>query len=260
MQQGPAIAALLAAGALGVLPSVARAAGSDVVQVRGHTFRGTVIENRPNVLVTIRLDDGTEITAPWSEVVAIDQRGSGPRPPPATSGPAPEPEPASPGTPRQWYGWQTLLVDAASLALLVAGAESRSSAVLGVSGLTYALGPSVVHVAHGQGAKGIADVLLRVGVPVAFAAAGGLIGAATASPNRNTEEEEVLPWLGGAAVGLAIGLVTAVSIDAALLAWEPGKASSPSTGAPPLTLTPRLAVTGDAEHGHGGWMGVGGAF
>lgn len=258
MQRGPPIAALVTAVALGVLPSVAQAAGSDVVQVRGHTFRGTVVENRPNVLVTIRLDDGTEITAPWSEVVAVDRRGSEPPAPPTTA-PEPAPEPTAPEPPRHWYGWQTLLLDTASFALLVAAAQSHSSGVLDVSGLTYALGPSVVHMAHGQGAKAVADVLLRLGAPVACAVAGGVIGAAMATPDPNTKGEEVLPWLGGAVVGLVVGVVAAVSIDAAALAWEPGKAPSPSTGSP-LTLTPRLAVTGDAEHGHGAWMGVAGSF
>jgi hypothetical protein len=288
MRRSVVMGALLAA-ALGGLSTAARASGSDVVQIRGRTFRGTIVENRPHVLVTIRLDDGSQITAPWSEVVAIDQR-SEPSSAATPSAAAPEtappettppkttpprttpprtpvpdttlPETTPPESPRHWYGWQTLLVDAGSLALLVAGAEAQSSVVGGLAGMSYAAGPSFVHLAHGRGVQAIGDVLIRVGVPVAFAVAGGLIAVDTSSPNESSEEAGLPNWLGGAALGLVIGVVTAVAIDAAALAWEPRTHASPSAGGGSVhvTLMPRLTFSGDAERGRTGWIGLGGSF
>src|SRR5579871_4651281 len=100
-----ALLVVLAASA----PAAARAGGPDVVQVGGGSFRGTIVETRPGVHVRLRLDDGSEVTVPWSEVVAID--GSAP-PRVRTTPPPSPPAPSTEGTER-WYGWQTLAADGA---------------------------------------------------------------------------------------------------------------------------------------------------
>jgi hypothetical protein len=171
-------------------------------------------------------------------------------------------ETTPPETSPHWYGWQTLLVDAGSLALLAAGVKAQSTTVGDLAGVSYVVGPPVVHVAHGRVGPGIGDAFLRLGVPVAFAVVGGLIAADTASQDRSSEDAGLPVWLGGAAIGLVIGVVAAVALDAAALAWEPGTHSSPSTrgGSAHVTLMPRLTFTGDAEHGRTGWMGIGGSF
>jgi hypothetical protein len=171
-------------------------------------------------------------------------------------------ESTPPATSSHWYGWQTLLVDAGSLALLVAGLEAQSSAVGDLAGVSYALGPPVVHVAHDRVGPAIGDLFLRLGAPVVFAVAGGLVAADTASPNRSSNDAGLPVWLGGAATGLVIGVVTAVAIDAAALAWEPGTRASASTEGRSVhvSLMPRVTFSGDAEHGRTGWMGMGGSF
>lgn len=246
MRPSIAASALLGSALLG-MPSVAHASGSDVVQVKGRTFRGTVVETRPGVLVRLRLDDGTEVTAPWSEVVTID----GEPLPPATAA-KPGPKPAVTELPRHWYGWQTLLVDAGSLALMP---------LAGVGIVTYAVGPSIVHAAHGRAGPALGSILLRTSMPLLLAVFGVALADATPS-NRPSNGIAVGPIFGGL-TGLVMGVLAAMAIDDAVLAWEPGKVSSPATGsaAPPsVMVVPKITLTGDAEHGHAGWVGIGGSF
>ncbi len=229
------------------MPSVAHASGSDVIQVRGRAFRGTVVETRPGVLVRIRLDDGAEVTAPWSEVVTID----GEPLPPATAA-KPGPKPAVTELPRHWYGWQTLLVDAGSLVLMP----------VGVGIVTYAVGPSIVHAAHGRAGPAIGSILLRTSMPLLLAVFGVALGDSTTPRNQTGDGIAVEPILGGI-TGLVIGVLGAMAIDDAVLAWEPGKAPTPAAGtaaSPSVMLVPKITLTGDAEHGHAGWVGIGGSF
>jgi hypothetical protein len=60
-----------------------------------------------------------------------------------------------------------------------------------------------------------------------------------------------------------MGVLGAMAIDDAVLAWEPGKVPSPATGSaasPSVMVVPKITLTGDAEHGHAGWVGIGGSF
>ncbi|HEY3818191.1 MAG TPA: hypothetical protein VGL81_13520 [Polyangiaceae bacterium] len=239
--------AVLVAGALGSAPSLARA--DDVVRVTGHTFHGTVVEARPRVLVRIRLADGAEMTVPWSEVLAIEHADGTPLP---LAAPPRATEPAGADLPRHWYGWQILLVDGGSLALLPLG---------GAGLVTYAVGPAVVHAAHGRAAPAIGSVLLRVGLPLVLGLAGLWVGTVATRPDQNSNDIATGPIFGGA-LGLLAGFIGAMVVDDAVLAWEPVKpspASKPGAAAP-IRLVPRLALAGDAEHGRGGWMGLAVAF
>jgi hypothetical protein len=245
MRPSIAATALLGCALLG-MASVAHASGSDVVQVKGRTFRGTVVATRPGVLVRIRLDDGTEVTAPWSEVVTID----GEPLPPATA-PKPGPKPAT-ELPRHWYGWQTLLVDAGSLALMP---------LAGAGIVTYAVGPAIVHAAHGRAGPALASILLRTSMPLLL----GVFGVALADPAPSNPPSNGIaagPIFGGLA-GLVLGALGAMAIDDAVLAWEPGKVPTPATGSgasPGVMMVPKITLTGDAEHGRAGWVGIGGTF
>ena len=249
MRRATAVAALLAAG-LAAAPSIAHASGSDVVHVRGRTFRGTVVEIRSHVLVRLRLDDGTELTVPWSEVVAIDRSSSEPLPSTtaATSGLGP----AAPELPRHWYGWQTLLVDAGSVALMP---------LAGAGFVTYAVGPAIVHASHGRGGPALASLLLRISMPLVLAVIGVEIANATTPSNQNGDFSP--GPIVGAGYGLLVGVLGAMAIDDAVIAWEPGKPSTPATGSGAswsVAVVPRLTLTGDAEHGRAGWMGIVGSF
>lgn len=126
--------------------------------------------------------------------------------------PAPRPPAKS-----HWYGWQTLITDGASLALLTAAAGTKSGDATGslvaLSGLTYALGGPIVHWSHGNGLKGAASLGLRVGIPVVLAGLGYGLGT-LAYGNEN---------YGGAvfgALGFVLGFPAAIAIDAAAIARE----------------------------------------
>lgn len=251
MRKGLAVAALLAA-ALGASPSVAFAAGTDGVQVRGgRTFRGTVVEVRPRVLVRIRLDDGAEMTVPWTEVIAV--RGPDGEPLPSAVAADPGPKSETPDRPRHWYGWQTLLVDAGSVVLMP---------FAGVGFVTYAVGPPAVHAAHGRAGPALGSFLMRVSLPLALAGIGVALADAGARSDPDSNSIATGPIF-GALTGLIIGVMGSMAIDDAAIAWEPVKSSAPAVGSgasPGVAMAPWVTVTGDAEHRQVGWMGIVGSF
>ncbi len=149
----------------------------------------------------------------------------------------------------QWYGWQTLIVDGASLTSLVLGASldryagggsvARDSATwMGLLG--YEFGPGIVHFVHRNPGRGFASFGLRLGMPLA----GAFLGASLASGcNANLCEA------GGAGIGALLGMGGAMAIDAAVFAYDDAKRSSGRrVGFLPLvSVTPRQA-----------WVGIGG--
>jgi hypothetical protein len=249
MRRGAPAAVLLAA-ALAVVPSNAQASGVDAVEVTGRTFRGQLVEVRPHVLVRIRTSDTDEVTVPWSEIVAIHRADGEPVLPamPAASGTG---SPVA-DVPRHWYGWQSLLVDAGSLVLMPLG---------GAGLVTYAAGPPIVHAAHGRGGPALASILLRVGLPLVLGAVGLGIGAA-ASPSNQSNEGPALGPVVGALAGLGVGVLGAMAIDDAVIAWEPARAAhaARSGAASGLAVVPWLTLGGDVEHSHAGWLGIVGVF
>lgn len=114
--------------------------------------------------------------------------------------------------PRRWYGSQTLAVDATSIGLVIAGARMHSSewSTLGFFG--YALGGPVVHGFHGHGEKALGSGVMRLGLPFGFGFAGY---AAT------DDGESMFSGLYGFVIGSLIGVGTAITLDASVLAWEP---------------------------------------
>jgi hypothetical protein len=153
---------------------------------------------------------------------------------------------AAPAGSVHWYGGETLLADGLSVGLIVLGEASRSSAaIVGLAG--YVLGGPIVHAAHGRVGIAFADLALRLGAPLLMGVVGGMIDLATSGPCR---EDLCLPGLAGAAIGVLAGHVTAVTLDAAALAYEPASpaASLPrmpsgATTAPvALRLLPSVAV------------------
>jgi hypothetical protein len=148
--------------------------------------------------------------------------------------------------PQHWYGGQTLLVDGAwmvtSTAAIAVAAESASNgtansnlaagaAVFGlvVAASGYTFGPPIVHWAHGHLGRGFADLAFRVGLP-------GVLFAIGASVQDRGEGVGV-----GVALG-AVGVAGAVTIDAALIAYE--DAPPPlAPDAPDASPTPSHAST-----------------
>lgn len=161
--------------------------------------------------------------------------------------------PVAPVLEMRWYGWQTILVDAGTVALAFAtmtpGCDGCGrevgvvSATVFVAG--YALGAPIVHVAHGRPLTGLGSFGLRVVLPVL----GAYIGLA-AVPCPPSREEGC--GLGALPLGFAIGAMVASVIDAAALAWE----ERPVVAETPAAISFAPAFTPISHGGLGGLQGV----
>jgi Flp pilus assembly protein TadD len=113
--------------------------------------------------------------------------------------------------PEVWYGWQTLALDLTSFVLLgavVSRISSSDGMILILPGTVLVLGAPVVHWAHGEVGRGFGSLGLRVGLPLV----GAGLGCAVDYGSRD------FGCIFGAAVGAALGMLSAVFIDAGALA------------------------------------------
>jgi hypothetical protein len=157
-----------------------------------------------------------------------------------------------------WYGWQTLLLDAPAFpTALVAGAtESVHLALLALG--WYVLAPPFVHFAHGRVGTGFGSLGVRVGMPIVGAIVGAGVGAAATGGGRCT-------WIcegvgSGALIGFGLGLLSAVTIDAAVLSHETSKDSA-STGPSPSQIEKLRITPAFGPRREGGYdVAVGGTF
>ncbi|WP_394826494.1 hypothetical protein [Pendulispora albinea] len=139
-----------------------------------------------------------------------------------------------PPTRVRWYGYQTLLVDLASVGMVIAAGATKDGgpAVFGVGG--YIFGGPVVHAIHGRYATGAISLLLRLGLP----AAGGGLAYAAAGSCTTKRDGSGCEWEGlgkglTTAFGASIGAGLAILIDGTALAREtvPFAPSAPSVTA-----------------------------
>lgn len=147
---------------------------------------------------------------------------------PAATQPAPtQPAPtqAAPNPPKtNWYGWQTLIVDGASIAtgaVLASTLEfdpSERPSDRGLIGATWyglgAVAAPAVHYAHGNAGVGAGSLSLRVLVPPAA----GFFGFLGTCMGRGDIEHDCV--VDGYTGGSLVGLGGVAAIDAALLAWD----------------------------------------
>lgn len=142
---------------------------------------------------------------------------------PAPTVPAvPQPMPAEQnGTHTNWYGWQALLIDGTALTLL-AGSGTPSSkpsiAVTYVAVASYAIGPPIIHWAHGHVEAGIGSLALRTGLPLVAVtiATAGHFGQNCTNSESETDSVCLLTFV----ITTLASVVAAVAIDDALLARE----------------------------------------
>lgn len=145
-----------------------------------------------------------------SELVAKDLVLRVGRAAPAAAEPSPAP-PARKHT--HWYGWQTIIVDGMSLLVMpVMAAETNSSSVVALAVGSYALGGPIVHLAHGEIARAAGSLGLRVGLPFVGAIGGAMVEGSSCHGE--------FCGLRGAVLGGALGVLAAVVIDPAALAYE----------------------------------------
>jgi hypothetical protein len=159
--------------------------------------------------------------------------------------------PPSPPPVKRWYGYQIMLTDLGSILLL-----TNSGQYLGT--ISYLAVPAVIHGLHHNRSMAIASPLLRLGLPLA----GMLIGVSAENcPHNTSSDDGESCGLGGAILGLGIGLLTAMILDYSLASYEdvPTYGAVPPTARRPLSGV-TLAGAGVAPTANGATLVLGGAF
>jgi len=128
---------------------------------------------------------------------------------------------------RTWYGYQTLLVDAALIGLFAsAPAWARfdgAGAILILDAATFAFASPVIHTVHGNGEASAISVGLHAGLPFSGMWIGFVVGM---SLPCSCGLDAWFCFCGlsnageGAFAGSLVGGALATVIDAAFLAWE----------------------------------------
>jgi hypothetical protein len=185
-------------------------------------------------------------------------------PPAAVAPPPPYPQgawyPPPPGPiaqeRRYWYGWQTLIVDGASVVTAVLVSIPPSHPMLGMplGGLGLVLGGPIVHWAHGNTEKGFASLAILL----ATSAVGGAIGVGVSCAARFVEpcsdgEDGWWGRLAGVAVGFPVGAAVGAAIDVSVLAY--GTRAEVASPARRVSVLPALDVGRDRVV-----LGLGGTF
>lgn len=191
--------------------------------------------------------------ASYGQTDQIDEEIATPHDPPASP-----PAPANPQR-RQWYGWQTLLVD------LGAAAAFAAHPAAGLAG--YAFAPPVVHAAHRNERSMLMSLGLRVGAPIVGGVAVlGLAKARVLCPNEGPDDDTFRCSTGLFALAFLGGMATAIVVDAAVLSRERERSSptqrddrdersEPPAPAVGVRIAPTLAATRN-----GLTVGIDGAF
>ena len=132
-------------------------------------------------------------------------------------------------TDSRWYGWQPMISDGASAALITGGVEGfvDYNPLFAIGLGTYLLGAPTIHFAHGQFLQGSASFGLRLGLPLV-----GLGVAWAVSEDPIWPVLDIVP-----VVGLVSGAVAAALIDWFVLSFDSN--NNPSGEQNELT-TPRL--------------------
>jgi hypothetical protein len=157
-----------------------------------------------------------------------------------------------PGAPsrRVWYGWQTLIVHAASTTVGLSGIFGGavvssdvvvlSGTVIGSAGLL--LGGPIVHWARGNTGRGFEVLGLNFGVPVVGAAAGIGVGCAAGGCSGGSGGVGIIL---GMVFGGAAGLLTAIVIDVSVLSFDKSApvGSTASKRSPGWTIVPDLKLS-----------------
>jgi hypothetical protein len=115
--------------------------------------------------------------------------------------------------PELWYGWQTIVADGLSLAVLVGGAAGDAGLFIGVGYGGFVLSAPIAHIVHENPGRAVGDLGLRIAVP--------LIAASIAHSRHACSdpymEHDCNVWVALSAVG---SMVVVSAIDAAFLTYE----------------------------------------
>lgn len=122
---------------------------------------------------------------------------------------------AAPAHADEWYGYQTLAADGAATGLLFGAIVTHrklSTTFFALSAATYLIASPVIHGANEEPGRALGALGLRVAAPVSLGFLGLIVGAAS-----DTHGNWGVPLAGGM-IGLGLGIITAMAIDAAALA------------------------------------------
>jgi len=147
-----------------------------------------------------------------------------------------------PAEPREWYGWQTLVIDGAALTAgvivtLRRDEPDRRKRIAGLAVLPYVTGLLIspwVHAFHGRWGTALGSLGLRAFAP-ALGTLAGLSGYCAASGGADACIAD------GAVYGLLAGTILTATIDIGLMSHEPAEQTRASAG----TMTPYVAPHSD---------------
>jgi len=173
---------------------------------------------------------------------------------------APPPSPPRTGgrTQKQWYGWETILADSASVVVFALGANANDGAgqtpLLAGGLMSFAVATPLVHAAHGRWGMAVGDVGIRAGAVLVGSMSGALLGAALGSgPSNQWGGTTIDGAESGLLVGAVLGALSASVLDAAVFARERVKPEETETAA--FTWGPSLRPVRE-----GAVAGVAGTF
>ena len=229
-------------------------------------------------------DIGVQPQAQPGQPIVVEPPASAAPAQPAQPPPSPEKPKKKPGQPeKEWYGWQTLGVDAGAAVLMIAGQVTQAYSVFDVGLGAYFFAPPVVHIVHGNGGPAFGSLGLRLVAPwvgVAIGVTAGLFFLSSTPKDLSTCKDQTISLTGncdyessnillfhsswakplayGFDIGLLAGYLLAIGIDGFLISYEKvdneeyGKVEPKKKW---LTWSPTAKV--DAHHG---MIGIGGTF
>lgn len=157
--------------------------------------------------------------------------------------------PAAPAS--LWYGWQILLVAGGSVAVggtLAVVSRPGDGAV--VAGLGFVLGGPLAHWSHGHAGRGFASLGINLGLPLLLGWVGGGIACGVGSCGGGGLVPEGA--LAGGAIGGTLGILGALAIDVAALAYDE---PAPRRAAARWSIAPDLRLSADrGTAGIQGWF------
>jgi len=135
-------------------------------------------------------------------------------------------EPSEEAPRYRWYGYQILISDVVTSALVIGAARENSANALYLAAATWLLVPPIIHGLNGQyGAMGI-SFLGRLLLPSLAGFAGVAIGKSNCTPNGDNMDCAIAE-VGLGALAVALAAIAVSSIDIGHYAWESITSPSP---------------------------------
>lgn len=172
---------------------------------------------------------------------------------------------------KESYGGAILVTDLVGYALigLAAGVSAgvddvgtNAAGIMAPGVAAYALGGPIVHAVHDNTKGGARSLVARMGLPLAGAAVGGLIGAIATGNDHKSPVNESSGLFWGGVIGAGVGAITATVLDVAIWSHKETRLEDPVRGSSPPSPPPQSirVVPTFAATPTGGTAGFGGVF